>query len=581
MKVLLPFLQLLRPHRQWALLALVSGVLTLLASVGLLAVSGWFLSGAAIAGAGLIAAQSFNMLLPSAGIRSCAVIRTAGRYAERIIAHETTLRLLSSLRVWLYRRIEPQAPASLFRFRSGDLLGRIVADIDALDGLFIRVLAPSLVAGCTVVLVCALLWWIAPQAAILFLVSMLAGGVAVPLLAQRLGHLVGCRIQRQAALFRANLLEDLQGIADLLIYGAHNRHVLLRLDESSKLLKLQEKMAVISGFGSAMLTLLAGIATVGALYVAIPLAQGGHFSGPLLAAITFGVLAAFEAVMPLPSAWQTFGKIRSAAGRVLAVTAVPTDITFIENGAPDPCNTDIEFHDVSFRYPLDNRENAVDRIELRLPQQATLALVGPSGCGKTTLAHLLTRFWDPRQGIITIGGTDLRRFSEPQLRGLITLISQETHIFNTTLRENMLVAAPGATDSRLMQALEQARLADFVSSLPQGLDTWAGEGGSQLSGGEARRLALARALLKDAPIWILDEPTEGLDNETRLQFNTTLFASLRGKTVLLITHHEEILDQMDQVCYMEKGRIVATGRHPVLLATCEPYRHLVGKPFRK
>jgi ATP-binding cassette subfamily C protein CydC len=577
MKDLLPFLTLLRPHRNWALLALFFGVLTLLASIGLLAVSSWFLSASAVAGASIVAAKNFNIFYPSAGIRSCAMARTAGRYLERIIAHETTLRLLSSLRVWFYRQIEPQAPASLYRQRSGDLLGRIVSDIDTLDGLFIRVFAPSLVAASISLLVCAFLWWLAPGLALLFLLFVFLAGVVIPLLTQRLGHRIGRRIQQQTALVRTNLVEDLQGMADLLIYGAHRRHLRLRLEESSRLLRLQEKMAAISGFGSAIVTALAGVAAVGALYVALPLAQEGRFDGASLALITFGILAAFEAVMPLPGAWQTFGKIRAAAQRILAVTAVPSDIIFVQEDAPCLGNDSIEFHNVSFRYPQSTGQNAVAQVALCLPQHTSLALVGPSGCGKTTLAHLLTRFWDPDQGRITIGGTDLRRFSEPQLRGMITLISQKSHIFNASLRDNLLIAAPEATDSQLLNVLERARLADFVSSLPQGLDTWAGEGGSQLSGGQARRLALGRALLKDARIWLLDEPTEGLDNETRRQFNTTLFANLTGKTVLLITHNEELLGQMDQVCYMEKAGIVATGKHTALLDTCEPYRRFIGK----
>jgi ATP-binding cassette, subfamily C, bacterial CydC len=577
MKDLLPFLRLLRRHRRWALLALVCGVVTLLASIGLLAISGWFLSAAALAAASITAAQAFNVFAPSAGIRGCAVVRTAGRYAERIIAHETTLRLLSSLRVWFYRKIEPQAPASLLRQRSGDLLGRIVHDIDTLDGLFIRVLAPSLVAACICGAVCVLLWWLAPQLAWLFLLFFTAAAILVPLLTQHLGHPIGCSIQEQTARARANLVEDLQGMADLLIYGAHARHRRQRLQESRQLLRLQERMSAVTGLGSALLTLLAGLTAVSALYIAIPMIQEGRFAAPLLALIAFGVLAAFEAVTPLPGAWQMLGKTRAAARRILDITAVPADITFTQDDGPRPPHDTIAFHDVSFRYPQSTQQDAVTQIDLCLPQHTSLALVGPSGCGKTTLANLLARFWDPDQGRITIGGIDLRRLSEPRLRGMITVISQKTHIFNMTLRDNLRIAAPDATDEQLMDALARAELAEFVRRLPDGLDTWAGEQGSQMSVGQARRLALARALLKDAPIWILDEPTEGLDNRTGQQFTATLLANLTGKTMLLITHLEQVLGQVDQICFMQKARIVATGPHQALTATCEAYRRFLGR----
>ncbi|MEE4136987.1 MAG: ATP-binding cassette domain-containing protein, partial [Desulforhopalus sp.] len=202
--------------------------------------------------------------------------------------------------------------------------------------------------------------------------------------------------------------------------------------------------------------------------------------------------------------------------------------------------------------------------------------VGPSGSGKTTLAHLLTRFWDVDQGQITIGGTDLRHFNEGQLRQMVTLVSQKGHIFSATLRDNLCIAAPQAEDALLWEALERAQLADFVAGLPEGLATWAGEGGSQLSGGEARRLILARALLKNAPIWVLDEPTEGLDNQTRYRFTETIFANLVGKSALFISHTKEVLDRVDQVCFLENGRITACGGHAELLRNCRRYRHFIG-----
>jgi ATP-binding cassette, subfamily C, bacterial CydC len=576
MKELLPFIRLLRPHRLWAFWGVTAGMLTLLASIGLLAVSGWFLSASAVAGLSLAAARYFDIHTPSASIRGFAVLRTAGRYAERVISHEATLRLLASLRVWFYRQIEPRAPANLFRQRSGDLLNRIVTDIDTLDALFIRVLSPTLVALAVTLVVGGVLWWLAPSLAVLFLLFFLAAGVLTPLLTERLSRRVGAEIQHQLARLRVNLMEDLQGAADLSVYGAQHRHRHDRLAENEQLLGLQEKMARISGCSTALTTLFSGLAALTALYVALPLAASGHFAGPVLALITFGVLAAFEAVLPLPLAYQMLGRIGAAARRLLEISQTPPAVHFPAEPAVMPAEHAISYHRVSFAYPGGGGRSAVAAIDLTVPRQSTVALVGPSGSGKTTLAHLLTRFWDVDQGQITIGGTDLRHFNEGQLRQMVTLVSQKGHIFSATLRDNLRIAAPQAEDALLWEALERAQLADFVAGLPEGLATWAGEGGSQLSGGEARRLILARALLKNAPIWVLDEPTEGLDNQTRYRFTETIFANLAGKSALFISHTREVLDRVDQVCFLENGRIVACGGHAELLRNCRRYRHFIG-----
>jgi ATP-binding cassette, subfamily C, bacterial CydC len=517
----------------------------------------------------------FDIFTPSAGIRAFAFTRIAGRYLERIIAHETTLRLLSSLRVWFYGKIEPQAPASLYRYRSGDLLGRIVADIDTLDTLFIRVLSPTLVAVAVAAITGFFLWLLAPSLAVVFLFFFAAAGLLIPLLALQLARKIGARIQQQMAAIRMNLVEDIQGTADLIVYGAHHRHRRLRLEENDRLLDLQEQMARINGFSTAMMTLCSGSAATAVLYLAIPMAQAGRFDGAMLALISFGVLAAFEAVLPLPPAYQMLGKIHAAAERILEVTQAPAAVSFVTAPAPMPNDFEIGYHAVSFSYPHSAGAPVLEEITLRIAPQSLAAVAGPSGCGKTTLSHLLTRFWDPDQGRITVGGTDLRMFTEKQVRQMVTLVSQKSHIFNATLRDNLLLADPDADDDALWNALERAQLADFAAGLPEGLDTWSGEGGARLSGGQARRLILARALLKSAPVWILDEPTEGLDSLNRNRFIDTLFANREGKSMLLITHDVEALQQVEQVWFMDKGRIVDHGTHQDLLNTCEQYRRFI------
>jgi ATP-binding cassette subfamily C protein CydC len=575
MNKLLPFIKLLQPHRDWAFLSIAAGIITLLSSIGLLAVSGWFLSGAAVAGLSLAALQAFNLHTPSAGVRGFALIRTVARYAERVISHETTLRLLASLRVWFYQKIEPQAPANLYRYRSGDLLSRIVNDIDILDSLFVRVLSPTITALVVATVVGGILWWLSPVLAFVFFLFFLLAGVITPILAGWAGRRIGAEIQKKQAELRSNLVEDLEGIADLVIYGARRRHIDQRLEESDRLLKLQEKMAAISGGSTAMLNLIGGLAALTALYVALPLAQDNAFSEPVLAFITFGILAAFESIQPLPLAYQMMGKIQTAAERLLEVSEAPAAVTFPTEPAASPEDFTITFSEVSFAYPDSSAKYAVEAIDMLIPARSTVALVGPSGSGKTTLAHLLTRFWDPDHGTIFVGDSDLRFLSEEQLRSMVTVVSQKAHIFSGTLRENLLIAHPEADDLQLREALQKAQLAEFVDALPDGIDTWVGESGSQLSGGEARRLVLARALLKNSPIWILDEPTEGLDNQTRRRFTETIFANLAERSGLFITHTPEALEQVDQVCFLENGLIAACGEHNELLANNPRYRHFI------
>lgn len=580
MKRSLPFIKLLYPHRDWVFLALLAGVLTLIASIGLLAIAGWFLSATAVAGLSVAATQAFSLHRPNAGIRGFALLRTLARYAERVVSHETTLRLLSSLRVWFYRTIEPRAPANLYRYRSGDLLSRIVGDIDILDNLFVRVLAPTVCAFVVATILGGILWWLAPALAIVFAGFFVLAGLVIPVSVGWVSRRIGAQIQQQQALLRSNLVEDFYGLADLKIYGAERRHLHDRLCESERLLKLQEKMAVIRGASTAMLTLLGGLAALAALYVGLPLAQSGTFSEPVLALIVFGVLAAFEAIQPLPLAWQMLGKIREAAERLLGVSDIPAAVTFPEKPTALPSALSLTFDKIHFTYP-DTREIPVlNGVNLSIAPQSTIALVGPSGSGKTTLAHLLTRFWDPDQGAILLGDTDLKALNEKQLRSLITMVSQKAHIFSGTLRDNLRIAAPAADEELLQHALEKAQLDRFVASLPAGLDTWVGEAGSQLSGGEARRLVLARALLKNAPIWILDEPTEGLDHGTSRRFTETLFTNLAGRTGLFITHTPEALAQVDQVCFLEKGQIRGCGPHAQLLADNPRYRHFIGSQQR-
>ncbi|MFZ1199183.1 MAG: thiol reductant ABC exporter subunit CydC, partial [Desulfobacterales bacterium] len=473
-------------------------------------------------------------------------------------------RILESLRVWFYERIEPLAPARLMRFRSGDILNRIVADIDALDTLYLRVLSPTAVAAVLIASLTAFLNFFDSVIALTTLGCLAVAGFILPAATGVAGAAAGRRLSRLETLLRVQFVEDLQGLTELLIFNRDREYRRRIEQDNTALLAVQRRMSHLRGASFAGITLTSGSAVLLALYRGTALVNGGQLHGAELAMICLAIMAAFEALMPLPAAYQTLGRTRQAARQLLNVVEADIPVRFPENSRAALHGGDVTFEHVSFGY--DNDAAAVlHDVDFHLPAGRRFAVLGPTGAGKSTVAHLLVRFWDPQAGSVRIGGEDLRGFSESDLRQTVTLVSQQAHIFNASVRDNLLIARPGAATAELWEALSAVRLADFVHSLPQGIDTWIGESGRLVSGGQARRLTLARAFLRDAPIWVLDEPTEGLDRVTEGLIMKTLFEVTRARTVLVITHRLVGLERLDGILIMENGRIVEQGRHEELL----------------
>jgi ATP-binding cassette subfamily C protein CydC len=560
-----PFAAVIRGHCGRLALGTLAGLAAAGAAVGLMALSGWFIAAAAVAGLAPATAVLFNFFLPSIGVRLFAILRTAARYAERVCTHEATFRILESLRVWFYRRIEPLAPAGLWRFRSGDILNRIVSDIEALDNLYLRVLSPAAVALLASLLVCSLLaafdGGIAATSGLLLALT----GLGVSAAAARVGESAGCAIAARSAELRVRLVEGLQGLAEITLFGAVAEH-LDRTDQSqSDLIAAERRMAFIQGGATAAVSLLCGAAVLTALYVGSGLALGGRLSGAALVLIVLAVMAAFETVVGLPAAAQFLSRTRSAGRRLLDVVESPPAVVFSASSLEALDRFDVVFEGVSFRYRPE-LPRALDAVGLTIPQGQRVAVVGESGAGKSTLASLLVRFFDPEAGVIRIGGRDIRTLGEPDLRRAIVVLSQQSHLFSATIRENLLIAKHDAGEAELRRALAAARLIDFVDALPDKLDTWVGEAGQLVSAGQARRLAAARAILRDAPIWILDEPTEGLDRVTEAELVHSLLELTEGRTVLWITHRLVNLQQMDGIIVLERGRVADLGTHAELLS---------------
>ncbi|XBQ17640.1 MAG: thiol reductant ABC exporter subunit CydC [Oceanicaulis sp.] len=556
MKDLRFFLSLARPDRWWLRLGAALAAITLLAGIGLLSLSGWFITASAIAGlAG--AGRAFNYLFASGGVRAFAMGRTAGRYAERMVTHNATFRVLARLRLWVFDQAAPLAPGRLGTFRGGDLLARVTGDVDALDNLYLRLVTPVFAAVCGAIFAGVILALFAPAALLPVLGIFVLAGVVLPLLAARSGGEAGASAADNAAEARAEAGDLAAGLAELKAYGADARLV-GRLDAAStRWIGAQRSLARTGLFDSALLALAGPLAFVAG--VASAAASGAP--APLAALAGFVAFGLFEAAAPLVTAAEAYGQTARSARRLRALSEIPPTYAEPAQPAAAPARSDIGVQGVSFTYPGADRA-AIEDVSLALPEGGRLALVGASGSGKSTLIKLLMRFYEPDAGTITLGGAPLSTLAAADVRARFALVDQRAELLSTTVRANLRLADPEADEHRLWDALERARAAEFVRKMPDGLLTWIGEQGGLVSGGQARRIALARAFLKDAPVMLLDEPTEGLDEDTEREFLDALDAWLNEdgrRSVLIVTHRAKLLERADSAVVLEHGRIAEAG----------------------
>ncbi len=517
-----------------ALLGCLLATLTLVAGIGLLSLSGWFISAAAFAGLSLSSGLAFNYFLPSAGVRFFSMLRIVSRYLERIVTHEVTFKTLSELRVTLYKALEPLSPAHLLRYRSGELLNRMVTDVDTLDQLYLRIITPVFAALAVMLILAIYLHYIGGIFALVICGMLLLSLLIVPLILAGLGQKNGIAQALLQADLRHILLESLQSQGELILLEQwQNRTQQIGLT-SQNLIRTQFKMACIQGLASALLLSLAGLTVILVLYIATPLVQMHHLNGANLALLALTALAAFEAIAPISLGAQYWSKIKLASQRLHHLQASKPAVIFPDQSTAIPTQYEIEFDQVCFGYQPEHL--ILQNYCLKIADGEHFILKGPSGMGKSTILHLIARCFDPQQGAIRIGGIPIQNFAEADLRQMMSLITQRPHLFSASLKDNLRIAKPNASDAELIQALEQVQLHDWLTQLNQGLETWLGEGGNALSGGQLRRLSAARALLHDAPIWLLDEPTEGLDQDTASAFWQALTPLMQGRTVILVQH---------------------------------------------
>ena len=570
MRDLIPYLKLYRKHWFGLTLGMILGLLTLLSAISLLTLSGWFIAASAVAGLTLIGSQTFNYMVPGAGVRGFSMARTAGRWGERVVSHNATFKLLADLRLFFFRKLTPLIPGRHANLRDADLLNRLVADVDAMDHVYLRLVSPLIIGVLGIVLVTGFLAWFDPTIGFTLGGILLALMIILPLVFYRLGKRNGETLTYAKANYRITLLDWIQGHAELLLFNAEERYRQQAEAEQDKLLDAQRKMAGLTGIANGLLMAATGWTLVLILWIA---ANGiaGHAPNPFVAMVAFTTMASFEMMMPVAGAFQYLGQTLSSAKRLNEIIEATPDTVFDPKGYNAIAKGNINFTDISYTY-YGSDKPVIKHLSLDIKQGQKLALLGRTGCGKSTLLQLLTRSWDPQQGSISIDGVPLPTWSEPALRNAITVVSQRVDLFNGSLRENLVLAKPDASDQQFVDVLNKVGLNSLLDD--NGLDTWLGDGGRHISGGERRRIGIARALLHDAPILLLDEPTEGLDRRTEQQILSLLLEFAKDKTVVFITHRLVGLDSMDQICLMDEGEIIERGQHQQLLAQNGRYAEL-------
>ncbi|WP_322629412.1 thiol reductant ABC exporter subunit CydC [Halothiobacillus sp.] len=540
-----------RPYLGWMLAGALLATGVLLANVALLAVSGWFITAMALAGLG---GTAINYFTPAAAIRGLAILRTAGRYLERLITHEATFKLLAGLRQWFFEHLEPLAPARLQYLPGGDLLSRIRADIDSLENAYLRIFTPALAALLSTILMGGFLLFWSPGMAVINLAGLLLAGVFIPLIVLRAGLNSGQVLVQARAALRQRTAETVRGLAELTLFGNPQQRLDTLRRENNDLIGPQRQQNRLDAGGSVINTLISQFTWLGMIVLGIGLVQAQRITGPELVMLALFGMASFEAVAILPPAFRAWGETRQSARRILDL--VDAEPIVIEPIAPQPAPTrfDLCFDAVTLRYPS-SAKPALDAISLVVPQGQIVAIRGASGSGKTSLTNALLKFWPLVSGDIRIGGQSIHDLSGNTVRGLCAVVSQHTHLFNTSIAANLRLARPDATDDELVAALKAAAVYAEVAAFPRGLETEVGEAATRLSGGQSRRIAIARALLKDAPIVILDEPTEGLDAASEQAVTDALRRLIAGRTALIISHRPKLLTLANQIIRMDQGRI--------------------------
>ena len=540
------------PPRRLAL-AVALGALTILFGAGLMATAGYLISRAAERPAIL------SLTVAIVGVRFFGLGRPVLRYCERLVSHDVALRALGRFRVHAYERLEPLAPTQLEGYRRGDLLSRVVSDVDALQNLYVRGAAPPAIALLAGTVCIAVATAVLPESGAVLAAGLLLAATLVPVATVLASRWSGRQQARRRGKLTSELVELVAGAPELVVYGAENERLRLISDAEARLARAGRTAAFADGVGDALRWSLTGMTVAAVLAVAVAAHADGRLDRVLIALLALLTLASFECIQPLGPAARELVETVAAGRRVLDV--IDREPAIVDPEAPRPLPVTggtIAFEGVRVRYAGEERL-ALDGFSMLLEPGRRVALVGPSGAGKTTVANLLLRFVDPEAGRVTLAGTSLSTYRLDDIRALIAVAGQDGHLFSATIRDNITLGRD-ATDAELERALRDARLTDWVASLPHGLDTLVGEEGTQISGGQRQRIVIARALLGNPRVLVLDEPTAHLDAATAAALVRDVFAAAGERTVLLITHRTEGLELVDEVVELHPDRAMQSTR---------------------
>lgn len=559
MSTLRRLISFLRPFSGQVFLSILLSFGTVASGVGLLGTSAFLIASAALR------PSIAELQVAIVGVRFFGIVRGLLRYLERLVSHDVNLRLLAGLRVWLYRAIEPLAPAGLEMEQGGDLLHRMVGELETLENFFVRVVSPVLNAGLVTL---GISWFCGRMAPVLGWVAamgMFLTGVLVPAVQIRLSRNAGRRWIESRSQLNAFTTQVVQGMNDWIMFGRVEKAQAHFHRMNRTLSQTQVHMAKVQALGGSAGLWGSGLTVWFLLLLGGQLVLRGEISGVDLAVLSLMVMASFEAVTPLHQAAAQFEATLQAGRRIFEWVDRP-------NEAPDPKGAvpslsspiHVRFEGVTLIYP-GRTEPALQDFWMDLPSGKRVALVGESGAGKSTVGQVLMRFRLPSSGQVRVNGWNLRDLRGEDLRTHLAVVSQQTYLFSGTLRENLLLAAPQASEEELLKVLEQVQLQPLLRRLPKGLDTWLGAQGEMLSGGERQRIALARALLKPASFWLLDEPVSGLDAETARTILRMLWGLAGSRSVLYITHFLAELEEFDEILVLQRGRVIERGKHADLL----------------
>lgn len=562
MRALLPFLHLFKFAKLPLFLGLVLMITGLASSIGLLTTSGWFLAATAIAGLGTL----FNFFYPSASVRGLAIGRTLFRYFEKLVTHDATFRILAKLRVQVFEKIIPLSPGVLNRYRNSDLLNRLVSDVDTLDSLYLRLIAPFITAIFVILAMCIGLSFVNVPLALGLGASLLLLVFVIPTVFYQLGKKFGDKLVHLRALYRTQFLEFIQAQAELLLFNAEDKLKDNMAKTEANWQADQQKEANLSGFSTALSLFLNGLIIAAMLWFSSQAEFGNdEYRMAFIALFTFAALASFEILMPLGSAFLHIGQVIASAERVTDIIEQQPLVTFNGKAEFDQnATTLIEAKDLSFTYP-ERQNRALENLNLTIQKGKKVAILGKTGSGKSTLLQLLVRNYDANQGELFLAGKPIADYAEDTLRSQFCFLTQRVHVFSDTLRQNLqFTSAVNISDEKMIEVLNQVGLGKLLKQ-EQGLDIWLGDGGRPLSGGEQRRLGLARILLNDAPILLLDEPTEGLDRETERQILRLILAHAENKTLIMVTHRLTTIEQFDELCVIDEAKLIEKGTYAELL----------------